>query len=86
MDQTRRDQIGSLYLQQRHRATTYKPKTPEVPTKHNCAGECTHPIPPPPVSNETFESGPAGLPREWWMMMGGVSVVLVLLCLPVRLR
>jgi hypothetical protein len=35
----------------------------------------------PPVSNETFITGPADLPREWWLLMGSVSVVYLILCL-----
>ena len=81
MDQTRRDQIAGMHDAQRQRAATYKPKVPEIPTKHGCAGACTTPPPPPPVSNEPFSSGPAGLPREWWLMMGAASVVYALLCL-----
>ena len=81
MDQTRRDQIASMHDSQRQRAATYKPAVPEIPTKHGCAGECSLPPPPPPVSNETFVTGPAGLPREWWLLMGSVSVVYLVLCL-----
>jgi hypothetical protein len=85
MDQTRRDQISSMHDSQRQRAATYKPTVPEIPRKHGCAGECSIPPPPPPVSNtphsDPFVSGPAGLPREWWLLIGSVSVVYMLVCL-----
>ncbi len=88
MDQTRRAQIGNLYAQQRQRAATYKPQTPDIPRAHGCAGECTTPPPPPPVSN-TRESFLATAETEermqkWWMILGGAALVYALLCLPVR--
>ena len=82
MDQSRRNQIAGMHDAQRQRAAKYKPKTPDIPTKHGCAGECTTPPPPPPISNSTENfTDLTSLPRKWWLMMGAASVVYALLCL-----
>jgi hypothetical protein len=84
MDQSSRDRITAMHDAQRQRAATYKPNVPEVPTAHGCAGDCSTPPPPPPISNELFRSGPTGIPREWWLLMGSASVIYLLLCLRTR--
>lgn len=83
MDQTRRNQIAAMQDTQRQRAATYKPSVPEIPMAQGCAGGCTQAPPPPPVSNtaESFRDGSAGLPREWWIMIGSISFVYYLVCL-----
>lgn len=87
MDQIRRNQIGSLHDQQRHRASIYKPTIPEIPRAHGCAGNCSLPPPSPPVSNKNKLEGFRGAAKKeqmWWMVLGGATVVFALLCLPHR--
>lgn len=60
------------------RATAYKPKPYEVPTEPGCAGDCTQPVPAPPVqrSSEAFVSRPPAPEggRVWLLLLSVVAV------------
>lgn len=55
------------------RATAYKPKAYEVPTEPGCAGDCTLPVPAPPI--ESFVSRPPApeSERRWILLMSIVA-------------
>ena len=60
------------------RATAYKLKPYEVPTEPGCAGDCTQPVPEPPVrrSSETFVSRPpAPEGTRMWLLLMSVTAV-----------
>ena len=60
------------------RATAYKPKPYEVPTEPGCAGDCTQPVPEPPIrrSREAFVSRPPApeSERRWLLLMSVAAV------------
>jgi hypothetical protein len=60
------------------RVTAYKPKAFEVPTEPGCAGDCTQPVPMPPVlrSRESFVSRPSAPEgaRVWLLIMSVAAI------------
>ncbi len=76
------------HTEAKSRATAYKAKPFEVPSEPGCAGECSQPVPEPPVrrSSESFVSrvpSPTGA-QSWLLLMAGATVAYAILTMGVR--
>ncbi len=64
----------SWQAQQQAKITTHKQQQPDLPGNHRCAGDCTIPVPTPPIqkSTEGFRNTKTSLA---WAFFVGVAVV-----------
>jgi hypothetical protein len=61
--------------QQKAKITTHKPTQPDLPGNYRCAGECTEPVPEPPIQKSTTEGFRNTKTSLAWAFLVGAAVV-----------
>lgn len=60
------------------RVTTYQAPNHEIPGEHRCAGDCTHPVPPPPEGTGRREAFVSFVSRNEipWFHLGSAAIII----------